>query len=204
MSRARQPIPTEITLHRKQRALELVFDDGKRFLLPFEYLRVFSPAAENKVARIQGDWLKNREEVDIERIEPVGNYALQLVFDDGHDTGIYAWDTLYRLGVEKESNLAKYRAIVQGGNEAGTGGEPLRLLYFATLAQALGRDAEEIEMPRATFSVTELLRYLRERDEIWNRLLSGPLTVTVNRQFAEPERLLKPGDEVALTPASPR
>jgi len=197
-------MPTEITLRRKQRTLELVFDDGKRFSLPFEYLRVFSPAAENKVARIQGDWLKNKEEVDIERIEPVGNYALQLVFDDGHDTGIYSWDTLYHLGVEKGSNLAKYRAIVQGGSEAGVGDRPLRLLYFATLAQALGRDAEQIEMTRPTFSVTDLLGYLRERDETWNRLLSGPLTVTVNRQFAEPERLLNPGDEVALTPASRR
>jgi len=202
MSRASEPVPTEITLHRKQRTIDIAFEDGKRFSLPLEYLRVFSPAAENKVARVQGDWLTNKQDVGIERIEPVGNYAVQLVFDDGHDTGIYSWDTLYRLGIDQESNLAEYRAVTEGGKPGENIDRPIRLLYFATLAGSLGREREEVPMSGAIRSVADLLGYLRKRDDEWDRLLAGSLTVTVNRQFANAETALKPGDEVALTPSS--
>jgi len=97
--------PTEITLHKAKHLLELTFDDGNSFKLPTEYLRVYSPSAE-----VQGHGPDDavlqlgKEDVNIDKIEQVGTYALQLTFDDGHDTGIYAWDTLYDLGV----NYVKY------------------------------------------------------------------------------------------------
>lgn len=94
-----KPVPTEINLHKKSRLLEIAFDDGARFSLPCEYLRVFSPSAEVQGhGPGQGVLQVGKENVNIEAIEPVGNYAVVLRFDDGHDTGIYAWETLYLLG----------------------------------------------------------------------------------------------------------
>jgi len=104
-----KPIPTEINLHRQSRVLEITFNDGAHFNLPCEYLRVFSPSAE-----VQGHGPGQRvlqvgkEDVNIQRIEPVGNYAICLHFDDEHNTGIYAWDTLYKLGAEHEGNWKAY------------------------------------------------------------------------------------------------
>ncbi|MEI6414659.1 MAG: DUF971 domain-containing protein [Pseudomonadota bacterium] len=101
--------PTELNLHRQSRVLEVTFDDGAHFNLPCEYLRVFSPSAE-----VQGHSPDERvlqlgkEAVGIDRLEPVGNYAVCLHFDDGHNTGIYAWDTLYRLGQDQEKNWQAY------------------------------------------------------------------------------------------------
>lgn len=92
-------IPTEIILHEKTRILEIAFDDGARFSLPFEYLRVFSPSAEVRghgpgQAKLQF----GKKDVLLVKIEPVGSYAIKLIFDDGHDTGLYNWDYLYELG----------------------------------------------------------------------------------------------------------
>jgi len=103
------PTPTELSLHRQSRVLEIKFEDGSLFNLPCEYLRVFSPSAE-----VQGHGPGQRvlqvgkEDVNIERIEPVGNYAVCLHFDDGHNTGIYSWETLYRLGKHHEENWREY------------------------------------------------------------------------------------------------
>ena len=111
------PVPTEIRLKRAERALEIAFDDGVRFLLPAEYLRVESPSDE-----VQGHGpgervtVAGRRHVGILRVEPVGNYAVRLVFDDLHDTGIYAWDYLYRLGREQEARWAAYeQALAEQG-----------------------------------------------------------------------------------------
>jgi len=104
-----KPVPTEINLHRQSRVLEITFDDGAHFNLPCEYLRVFSPSAE-----VQGHGPGQRvlqigkEGVNIDRIEPVGNYAVCLHFDDEHNTGIYSWETLYKLGVDHEENWRQY------------------------------------------------------------------------------------------------
>lgn len=93
------PNVTEINLHRVSRVLELSFDDGSNFKLPAEYLRAFSPSAE-----VMGHGPGQRkvplgkEKVNIDQIEPVGNYAVVLHFDDEHNTGIYSWETLYNLG----------------------------------------------------------------------------------------------------------
>jgi DUF971 family protein len=102
-------IPTEITLHKAKRLLELAFADGQRFELPCEYLRVFSPSAEVQGHGPGQEVLQlGKEEVNIEKIDQVGTYAIQPSFDDGHHTGIYTWETLYNLGVNYEQNWQNY------------------------------------------------------------------------------------------------
>ena len=102
-------IPTEITLHKLQRSLEIAFDDGARFDLPCEYLRVNSPSAEVQGHGPGQEVLQiGKEDVNIEKIEQVGTYAIQPSFDDGHESGIYAWDTLYNLGVNYEEYWQDY------------------------------------------------------------------------------------------------
>jgi DUF971 family protein len=112
-------IPTEITLHKSKRILELAFEDGQRFELPCEYLRVFSPSAEVQGHGPGQEVLQlGKEEVNIEKIEQVGSYAIQPSFDDGHNSGIYAWDTLYDLGVNYEQNWQNYlERLKAAGNE---------------------------------------------------------------------------------------
>ena len=96
-------IPTEITLHSKSHMLEIAFNDGARFQLPAEYLRVYSPSAEVQGHGPGQEVLQiGKQDVNITKIEQVGNYAVQLFFDDNHDTGIYSWDTLYSLGKEHD------------------------------------------------------------------------------------------------------
>ena len=109
--------PTEIQLHQKSRMLEVAFDDGKRFKLSCEYLRVHSPSAE--VAGHgpgQGVLQIGKEDVGINAIEQVGNYAVQLVFDDNHDTGIFSWEYLYELGIHQEQ---KWQTYLERLKEAG-------------------------------------------------------------------------------------
>jgi DUF971 family protein len=102
---ARGPIPTEINLHRKSRLLNIRFSDGQSFSLPCEYLRVNSHAAE---VTSRGTPELGKEQVNIDRIEPQGTYAIRISFDDGHDTGIYSWETLYDLGVNQETYWQAY------------------------------------------------------------------------------------------------
>jgi len=102
-------IATEIRLRKAERLLEVAFDDGTRFTLPAEYLRVESPSAE-----VQGHGpgqkqiVAGRRHVGIMAIEPVGNYAVRLVFDDLHDTGIFSWEYLHQLGREQSRRWATY------------------------------------------------------------------------------------------------
>lgn len=93
------PHPVEIKLHQKSRVLEISFDDGKSHRLSCEYLRVYSPSAEVRGHGPGQEVLQEgKKDVEITAIEPVGNYAVKLVFSDGHDTGLYSWDYLYSLG----------------------------------------------------------------------------------------------------------
>lgn len=107
------PTPTEIRLKRAERVLDVAFDDGTRFALPAEYLRVESPSAE-----VQGHspdekvLVAGRREVGIMRLEPVGHYAIRIVFDDLHDSGIYSWTWLHRLGTEQAERWAAYEAAL--------------------------------------------------------------------------------------------
>jgi DUF971 family protein len=101
--------PTEIKLHQKSRLLEVTFDDGSHFSLPCEYLRVYSPSAEVRGHGPGQEVLQlGKEKVNITDIEPVGSYAVCLHFDDGHATGIYAWEYLHDLGVNQELNWKRY------------------------------------------------------------------------------------------------
>ena len=103
------PHPIDIRLHRASRILEVAFDDGMRFKLPCEYLRVFSPSAEVQGHGPGQEVLQfGKENVNITAIEPIGQYAVKLVFDDGHDSGLYSWHVLYRLGVDYERNWQDY------------------------------------------------------------------------------------------------
>ena len=103
------PIPSEITLHQKSRRLELAYDSGERFLLDFEFLRVYTPSAEARGHGPGQEVLQTgKRNVTIERIEPVGTYALRLVFSDGHDSGLYSWDMLYNLGKHQEALWQEY------------------------------------------------------------------------------------------------
>ncbi|HEY8538603.1 MAG TPA: DUF971 domain-containing protein [Steroidobacteraceae bacterium] len=103
------PTPTSIKLRTKSRLLEVVFDDGAKFELPFEYLRVYSPSAEVRGHGPGQETLQiGKHEVGIVRVEPVGNYAIKLVFDDGHDTGLYSWSYLRELGEQREQKWQRY------------------------------------------------------------------------------------------------
>ena len=103
------PTPTEIKLHQKSRVMEIAYDDGRTFRLPYEYLRVYSPSAEVRGHGPGQEVLQvGKRDVDIKSLEPVGSYAVQPTFSDGHATGIYSWDYLYELGVEQEGNWADY------------------------------------------------------------------------------------------------
>ncbi|MFQ5982191.1 MAG: gamma-butyrobetaine hydroxylase-like domain-containing protein [Woeseiaceae bacterium] len=101
--------PVEIRLRKKSRLVAVTFDDGSTFDLPFEYLRVFSPSAEVKGhGPGQGELQTGKENVRITKIEPIGHYAVRLVFDDGHDTGLYTWNYLYELGDKQPENWQAY------------------------------------------------------------------------------------------------
>ncbi|HEU4643935.1 MAG TPA: DUF971 domain-containing protein [Burkholderiales bacterium] len=103
------PTPTEIRLHQTSRVLEIAFDDGRSFRLPYEYLRVFSPSAEVRGHGPGQEVLQvGKREIGIRQVEPVGSYAIQPTFSDGHATGIYSWDYLYQLGLEQDTRWAAY------------------------------------------------------------------------------------------------
>jgi len=107
------PWPVELRLKRAEKRLEIRFDDGKEFSLPAEYLRVESPSAE-----VQGHGpgekiiIAGRAHVGIMELEPVGNYAVRIKFDDLHDTGIFSWEYLYQLGVEQDKRWRAYLAAL--------------------------------------------------------------------------------------------
>lgn len=106
---ATAPAPTDIRIRTQSRVLEVSFDDGTRYELPFEYLRVFSPSAEVKGhGGGEGLLVTGKAGVGITAVEPVGNYALRLRFDDGHDTGLYSWSLLHQLGRGHGANWARY------------------------------------------------------------------------------------------------
>jgi DUF971 family protein len=94
-----RPHPTEVKLHQKSRVLEIAYDDGARFLLPCEYLRVYSPSAEVRGhAPDEAKLQVAKEHVNIRELQQIGTYALKIFFDDGHKSGLYDWPYLYKLG----------------------------------------------------------------------------------------------------------
>jgi len=116
---AAAPWPTELRLKRTEKRLEVSFDDGRRWVLPAEYLRVESPSAE-----VQGHGpgqkalVAGRAQVGIIGLEPVGNYAVRIIFDDLHDTGIYSWAYLYQLGAEHDRRWRDYLAALKAAGQS--------------------------------------------------------------------------------------
>lgn len=103
------PIPTEIKLHQKSKVLEITFNDGKIFQLSCEFLRVYSPSAEVRGHGPGQEILQTgKQDVSITHIDPIGHYAIQLNFSDGHNTGIYSWDLLYNYGLNQEIMWQRY------------------------------------------------------------------------------------------------
>lgn len=106
---APERMAVEIRLRKIARLLVIEFDDGRRFELPFEYLRVHSPSAEVKGHGPGQEVLQTgKHDVQVTHIEPIGHYAIRLVFDDGHDSGLYSWKYLYELGRDQERNWRSY------------------------------------------------------------------------------------------------
>ena len=122
MSSQSPPLPQSIKLHRKSRILELRYANDELLELDAEYLRVFSPSAEVRGHGAGQEVLQwGKKEVAIERVAAVGNYALQLFFDDQHDTGIYSWEYLYQLGRDHSTNWSRY---LQQLGQAGQSRDP--------------------------------------------------------------------------------
>jgi len=112
------PTPVQITLRTRSRVLHVAFDDGQAFELPFEYLRVHSPSAEVQGhGPGQGVLVTGKEGVGITRVDPIGQYAVKLVFDDGHDTGLFTWKYLHELGREQPARQAAYQERVAAEKE---------------------------------------------------------------------------------------
>ena len=115
------PSPTEIKLHQKSRILEISFADGKTFQFPCEFLRIYSPSAEVRGHGPGQEVLQvGKKNVEIKQIEPVGTYAIQFTFSDGHDTGIYSWDLLYDYGMRQDE---MWRTYLKRMEEAGVSRE---------------------------------------------------------------------------------
>lgn len=109
-----RPWPTDLVFDRQARALHISFDDGARFDIPFELLRVESPSAENKGhGPTPPPPVTGKANVGVVRADPVGRYAVRITFDDGHDSGLYSWDLLYDLGRDKDERLRIYRETLQ-------------------------------------------------------------------------------------------
>lgn len=111
--------PTDIKLHQKSRILEVIFDNGAEFRLPCEFLRVYSPSAEVRGHGPGQETLQvGKEAVNISEIEPIGAYAVKLHFDDGHNTGLYSWDFLYKIGQNQQAMWQEYlQRLADAGHE---------------------------------------------------------------------------------------
>lgn len=125
--------PTGLTLHRLSRTLEIGFDDGSTFILPFELLRVYSPSAEVRGHGVGQETLQTgKRDVDVTALEPVGHYAVQPRFSDGHESGIYSWDYLYWLGSEQPALWADYMARLHAAGHTGESGRDVMAISSAS------------------------------------------------------------------------
>jgi DUF971 family protein len=130
------PTPTDITLHAVSRVLEIAFDDGRVFKLPFEFLRVYSPSAEVRGHGPGQETLQvGKRDVTISRLDPVGHYAVQPVFSDGHSSGIFSWSYLYEIATNQEALWADYVAQLEAAGASRDPADP-RNAAFAPVAKS--------------------------------------------------------------------
>ncbi len=200
--------PTEIKLHSKSQLLEISFADGKNFKLPSEYLRTHAKSAEIETSDKP---VFGKADIKLEKIEPQGNYALRLYFDDGYDSGIFSWDTFYELGSDYDANwenyltqLQKYNLQREPANKAKDGEATVRLMFFMTnMLKVTHKETEELILPASIREVDKLLKLLRMRGKEWERMFADDaVQITVNKQFAELFTKLEDGDEIAFVPVS--
>ncbi|HED35026.1 MAG TPA: DUF971 domain-containing protein [Gammaproteobacteria bacterium] len=200
--------PTEIKLHQKSQLLEISFDSGENFRYPSEFLRTHAKSAEIETADTP---VFGKASVNISKIEPQGNYALRLYFDDGYDSGIFSWDTLYELGTGYDSLWAQYLARLEKhnlkrepANKAAEGETTVRLMYFMTnMLKVTKKESEALKLPESIRDVQSLIKLLRMRGEDWQRIFAeDAVQITVNKQFAELFTKLEDGDEIAFVPVS--
>ena len=131
-------IPTELTVRQQSKVLDITFEDGATFSLPFEYLRVYSPSAAVTGHSPGQEVLQlGKRDVGITELAPVGNYAVKPTFTDGHESGLYTWDYLYKLGREQEALWADYLARL---HNAGFAGDCGRIAGTITLGAAAAAD----------------------------------------------------------------
>jgi DUF971 family protein/molybdopterin converting factor small subunit len=191
-------IPTGIKLHKKSRYLEIIYPNGDSFNLPCEYLRVFSPAAEEKVSRPKGSVLRGKKGINISAINPVGSYALQIIFDDGHETGIYSWARLYDMAINLKRDWEDRDQSKYDEDQDDRGERTITILYFAALAKRLGLESETITLPEEVVTIDDLIPWLMTRRGEWKKALSGTLKITVNRRFVGMKDKIFDQDEIAL------
>ena len=140
---ANTPQPTSITVHQQSRVLEVGFDDGRQFRIPFELMRVYSPSAEVQGHGPGQEVLQTgKRDVGLNALEPIGNYAVLPRFSDGHDTGIFSWDYLYFLGTQQDELWRKYEGRLR---EAGVGRDAP--MMGAAAAPACGPSALIARLP---------------------------------------------------------
>ena len=202
-------VPTDIKLHQKSRILEISFASGETFQLPCEYLRTHARSAEIETSATP---VAGKSEVNISKIDPQGNYALRLYFDDGYDSGIFSWDTLYELGQNQDDywqaylkRMDKHGLKRHAGEKPESGVVKIKLRYFMNNLLAVTRDEEEeLELPDDVEKVSDLMLLLSKRGADWKKFFAEPGAVqtTVNKQFAETFTRLEHGDEVAFVPTS--
>ncbi len=193
--------PTHIAVHQKSRQFEIHFSDGSEFTMPFEYLRVFSPSAEVRVAKKRGELILGKDQVNINSVEPMGSYAVRLLFDDGHDTGVYSWTTLKELGDNFESNWRGYKEQLIQYQLENQGAGRISVLFFIDLVDELGSEKIEMDLSDDIQQVSDVIQVLTEKDENLSEVLaSNRLTITVNKQFSNIDQKLFNGDEIALVP----
>lgn len=204
---AEKHTPTEIKLHQKSKLLEISFASGETFQLPCEYLRTHARSAEIETAKVP---VAGKADVNITNIEPQGNYALRLYFDDGYDSGIFSWETLYDLGRHQDEYWQQYLAAVdKHGLKRHVGERPeknrVTLRYFMTnLLQVTKKEQEALDLPPGVEDVSALMQMLSRRGDGWKKFFAEPgaVQVTVNKQFAEMFTRLDHGDEIAFVPTS--
>ena len=121
------PAPTEITVHQQSRMLEVAFDDGARFRIPFELMRVYSPSAEVMGHGPGQETLQTgKRDVVVTGLEPVGHYAVRPEFSDGHASGLFTWDYLYKLGSQQEALWAEYDAKLAAADKGRDDAMPVK------------------------------------------------------------------------------
>lgn len=197
---------TEIKLHQKSRILEISFDDNVSFKLPCEYLRTHSKSAEIETSDIP---VSGKAMVNIKNIEAQGSYALRLFFDDDYDSGIFSWDSLYKLGENYQNNwqlylerLEKYQLKRDAQEKTDDGKVHITVLYFMdNMLRVTRKESEQLELPAAVKDVQSLLKMLRMKGQSWAEMFADDaVQVTVNKHFSEAFTLIENGDEVAIVP----